>query len=284
MQRTPETFEKHLLRIQSCSKKFVLLKNLSTLNSEYLVCPVRCGSNYCLRCRSLNLVQLRQSLQKSLSKYTWRLVTLTFAQRIVSITDRLKTLHKTFDLFLKRIRRRFPDLAFAKSVEVHQTGYPHIHMIINSYVPIAFLQLCWSAVGGGFVKIRKKIFCSKHQCYNCNLCRHKYVSSNHLTAAKYLTEELEKTMQDPHNLGLEFWLSGRRSFSTSRNIKLEASSSHYSFLKIFDSALSLQIALLNDFSNYNISNSSSRLIISNFVKNTCAIADANFINELLAKV
>jgi len=53
-------------------------------------------------------------------------------------------------------------------------------------------------------------------------------------AAHYLTEEIEKYQQDPHRLGLTYWLARVRSITTSRNLKLRPSSSDWQFEGVYN--------------------------------------------------
>jgi hypothetical protein len=157
------------------------------------------------------------------------LVTLTFAHRNITRQAQLSALKISFDRLSKRLRRRFPNVAYVRTVEVHKDGYPHVHMVIDKYIPVAWLQLHWQEVGGGMVDIRE----GKH----CKICNHKppcaHISApkrfSHHDAAGYLTEEVEKTAQDPHTLGVDFWCARIRAISTSRSLKIKDDQSDWKY-------------------------------------------------------
>jgi len=164
-----------------------------------------------------------------MQSHRWRLVTLTFAQRDVSAVQLLKSLKVSFDRFSKRLRRRFPKIAYVRTIEVHKSGYPHIHMVIDAYVPVSWLQLHWKECGGGMVDIRAGKRCDV--CKQQPPCEH-YKASRRFThhdAAKYLTEEIEKVQQDPHQLGVDFWCACIRSITTSRTLKLKSDESPWRY-------------------------------------------------------
>ena len=223
MQRTAETFQHHLdHRVAACGTFYLVLKQDTVLGPEYLIVPNACRSNYCPVCRRSNLVRLRHALIRAMAFHRWRLVTLTFAHRDITITEQLQALKRTFDLFSKRLRRRWPGVAYVRTIEVHRSGYPHVHMVIDTYIPVSWLQLHWKECGGGMVDIREGKRCDV--CHAKPPCPHYKRSRklNHHDAAGYLTEEIEKHQQDPHRLGLEFWCAALRSINLSRSLKLRS--------------------------------------------------------------
>jgi hypothetical protein len=231
MLRTPESYQKHLEKVARCSSSFSLYESITEMFDLVAVFPDTCGSNYCACCRKANLIKLRKTLYRSLGADKWRLCTLTFEQ---SHTDKLfliRNLNKIFDRFMKRIRRTYPLIKFARSVEIHQSGYPHIHLIFNQYIPYANLQFHWKEVGGGYSDIHSHPRCKLHNQRRCEICFPNQRDMNYKDAARYLTEEFEKTVQDPHSLGLTWWLSGRRSFATSRNLSLRNPVTNFVYIK-----------------------------------------------------
>lgn len=225
MTRTAETFQQHLdKRVAACSRSWIILRATDLFGTQYRIVPKACSSAYCPRCRINQLLRIRRALVRQMAHRRWRLVTLTFAQREVTRTQLLRSLARTFDRFIKRIKRRYPDLTYVRTVEIHESGYPHLHLVIDRFVPVALLQIAWKEVGGGCVDIRatRKV-----------AGKSKPLLPNE--AARYLTEEIEKAVQDPHQLGLEFWLARIRSIATSRNISLKNDDSPWTFYALANS-------------------------------------------------
>jgi hypothetical protein len=129
----------------------------------------------------------------------------------------------------KRIRRKYPNAAYVRAIEIHASGYPHIHMVIDKYIPTAWLQLHWRECGGGMVDIREGKRCEV--CGKPRPCQHHTRAKrfSHHDAAGYLTEEIEKRAQDPHTLGVDFWCAAIRSISVSRGLKLRADESDWKY-------------------------------------------------------
>lgn len=222
MSRTIESYQHHIdTTVAHCHRSWLVLRRTTLLGDEYLVTPHLCQSNYCSVCRPRNLVKLRKMLYESLKHHRWRLITLTFPDHSQDVLEQLKNLYRQFKRFIQRVRRIYPDLAFVRTIEIHQSGYPHIHMIVDSYIPVSFVQKHWHDVGGGFVSIRNK---KRGE-------RTSYVYT-HKDAAHYLTDELEKANQDPHKLGHVFWQASCRAITTSRNLKLSAGSGEWSFYRV----------------------------------------------------
>lgn len=218
MKRTEDSFKLHLQKVAECSLHFVYLVRESLLGDLHYFLLSRCKSDYCSICRKYNLLSLRKLLYRNLSGERWRLVTLTFPQKNSTPLILIRALSKTFDKFMKRIRRKYPDLKFCRSVELHQSDFPHIHLIVNKFIPVSFLQFHWHEVGGGIVDIRMNSSCAEHNLKRCKICYPFGPVPSYKSAARYLTEEFEKVVQDPHRLGLTWWLSGKRCFATSKNL------------------------------------------------------------------
>jgi len=230
MKRTPETFEAHLRhRVAACGQYFLLLSQQDLLGHQYMIVPHSCMSGYCPTCRQSHLRRLRSMLVRTMAHHRWRLVTLTFAQREVTPVELLKALKVSFTRLSKRLRRAFPHICYVRTIEVHKSGYPHIHMVVDAYVPVSWLQLHWKECGGGMVDIREG--------KRCDICGQKPPCDHYRTkrrfthhdAAKYLTEEIEKVEQDPHQLGVNFWCAAIRSITTSRTLTLKAPDSPWRY-------------------------------------------------------
>lgn len=228
--RSPESFKRHLENtVTKCGRSWLILQRQSLLGEEYMVTPHQCKSNYCPECRQRNLMCIRKMLYNTLASERWRLVTLTLPNHTITPLEGLCCIKKQFNNFTHRIRRKYPDIKFVRSIEIHQSGFPHIHLIVNQYVPKGFLSKAWHECGGGYTDIRvnrkcsvcgKPLPCLEHQ------GNHKF---NFKQAARYLTEEFEKKFQDPHKLGNVFWQAGLKSITCSRNMSFKNAQSEWEY-------------------------------------------------------
>jgi hypothetical protein len=199
---------------------------------SFIIIPKRCGSNFCPSCRKENLYHLRKDLFASMNRDRWRLVTLTFPQQNTSAEKLLSDCYSIFRKFSMRLKRKSPNLKYVRVLEVHKSGYPHLHCVFNQYVAFGFLKKAWQEVGGGIVDIRAAKKCGI--CGATKSCIHhpNKTRMNYKQAARYLTEELEKKAQDPHLIGFPLWRDRIRTITTSRNFKLKPIRGAYTFCGI----------------------------------------------------
>lgn len=228
--RTPESFQKHLTKtVANCGSKWIICRKENVLGEEFLITPHQCKSNYCPQCRPRNLISIRKTLYRTLAEERWRLVTLTFPDHSITPMEQLCKLRKQFNNFTHRLRRAYPQIKFIRAIEIHQSGFPHIHLIVNKFVPKGFISKAWHDCGGGYTDIRVNRKCGV--CGGTLPCaahpaNHKF---NFKNAARYLTEELEKKFQDPHTLREIFWQVGLKSITASRNISFKPAQSEWEF-------------------------------------------------------
>jgi hypothetical protein len=150
------------------------------------------------------------------------MVELTFKDHSIDKLEAFQIAHAMLKKTIQRLRRKYGSFKYARVFEVHQSGFPHVHMIVNSFIPIEFIKQAWQDCGGGHVSIHEQ---------KCKICGGKLPCIVHgqrkqvsyKQAARYLTEELEKKRQDPHRLGVDYFLSGVKTIMTSRNLKLKKS-------------------------------------------------------------
>lgn len=243
--RSLESFEDHLnYKVRLCCTKWIVLKRLATLNREYLVVPQYCNSNYCETCRANNLRKLRQTIIRTIKRDRWRLCTLTYPDHSTDAETILCESYKQLKAFIRLLRKRIKKLKYIRVLELHESGFPHHHVILNQYVPRKLIELSWSSLGGGNISIIDPSKCNK--CNKRPPCIHikKKLSPSYKKAAHYLTEEIEKKIQDPHRLGYILWKNRIRTITTSRTLTLKTKSNEYEFTGIYHSleeALECQI-------------------------------------------
>ena len=229
--RDQESYDKHLSNVVgSCCKTWLVLKSNTLLGEQYLLIPKRCKSNYCPNCRKENLYKLRKAMFISMRKDKWRLCTLTFPDHTKNIEEALHESTLQFKRLTRALRKMQPNIKYIRSIEVHKSGFIHLHCVFNKFIPIAYISEQWKKVGGGIVDIRATNKCKI--CHKPAPCEHvsKRKKLGYRAAARYLTEEIEKTQQDPHTLGFTLWKNRVRTIATSRNIKLSPPTHEYEYV------------------------------------------------------
>jgi len=219
MKRTAETFRQHLEKVvATCGTTWLLLTRPSILGQEYLAIPNTCKSAYCPRCRPAQLRKLRKALFTAMARKTWRLCTLTFPWTPENPLEAFRQASRAWRRFQRKFEHAYPGTLWVRTLEVHQSGRPHFHMVVDRYIPQAHLERLWHEAGGGIVDIRM----AHDKTGRRKACGYKQ-------AARYLTEEIEKTVQDPHRMGSELWQSGMRTITYCRAIKLRPQESDWTF-------------------------------------------------------
>ena len=205
------------------------------LGTEYMVMPRPCKSNYCLSCRRANLKTLRRALYRTMAGNRWRLVTLTFPHRDQDPDLQLGNASKLFKRFTKRARRLHRDVKYVRTIELHKSGHPHIHFVLNKYLPVEWIRTNWKDLGGGIVDIRAAGKCKL--CHRTPPCEHikQRRIAGYKQAARYLTEEIEKIFQDPYSAGYNFWKHRIRTVATSRNLQLKRPGSNWLYVRTYSS-------------------------------------------------
>ncbi len=150
-------------------------------------CPV-CGPKKARR--------LRQAIIEAATRNDLRrFLTLTLDPRYTSSEESIKYIRECWRKFRVYLKRRTgKSIDFIAVVELHKSGYAHLHILIDRYIPQQWIQSSWQAVGGGrFVNI-------------------KHVDVHRIAAylSKYLTKEVILGPFRP----------GTRRYSTSRGVKL----------------------------------------------------------------
>jgi len=235
-QRDEESFNKHITDVVgNCCKSWIILKTITLLGPQFLLLPKKCKSNYCITCRRDNLLRLRRSMFASMKTDKWRLCTLTWPDHSGSVEVALKDSYSMFKRLTRQLRKIRNDLKYIRSIEVHKSGFIHIHCVFNKYIPISFISEKWKDVGGGIVDIRATKKC--RYCHKPTPCAHtpERRKLGYRDAGRYLTEEMEKGIQDPHTLGYTLWKNRVRTIATSRNVQLKAQTNVYEFIGNYSS-------------------------------------------------
>ncbi len=162
-------------------------RHFARLGCKSWDCPI-CGPKKASRLR-------RAIIEKAQEKKLKRFLTLTLDPRKCTAEQSVSYIrqcwHK-FRTYLKRFCGR--TISFITILELQRSGYAHLHVLVDSYIPQKWIQGAWQAIGGGkYVNIK---FVDIHRIAG-------YLS-------KYLTKDLLLTQ----------FRSKTRRYTTSRGIKL----------------------------------------------------------------
>ena len=114
------------------------------------IIPLTCKQWACPRCAK---AKRRQWVQIVRSGKPERMITLTAPpQNFSSPGDAIRTLNKVWSRFVTRVRRKYKSFEFVRVWELHESGYPHLHVLQRgTFIPQKWLSATWNACGGGQV-------------------------------------------------------------------------------------------------------------------------------------
>jgi len=146
----------------------------------------------------MQLKILRKKLKDAVGTDSIRLMTLTTRNVGQAQDVALSIIAKDWDTLLKRMKRRFGKIKYFRIVQFHKNGLPHLHIIIDKYIPHSWLSAAWSDIHNSpIVDIRHK--------------------DNH-HAVNYITRYISKELLSDSPLNALFSLTHTRRYSKSRSM------------------------------------------------------------------
>lgn len=68
----------------------------------------------------------------------------------------IRKLRDSFNKLRVYLGRRYGAIDFICILELHESGMPHLHLLVDRYIPVEWLRESWQSVGGGFeIKIKE---------------------------------------------------------------------------------------------------------------------------------
>jgi len=196
------TYDSHLRAIDKyCKSKATVYENESDNYNTVKLHANHCNSWDCEECRIRKASILKSRVKAGITKQSWRLLTLTLDPKRISLTASLQNFSQLWDVFLKRVKRLCPDLQYIKVVEFQESGYPHIHVIINKYIFHVIIRQIWTELGGGSIVDIRPIRTKQIANYICG----------------YLSQDRNKHAKHNH----QFYDYSLRRFSFSRNFPIK---------------------------------------------------------------
>ena len=195
------TYDEHKKRLERyCKSQATIYENQNPTHTTVHLKPNHCHSWDCECCRIKNAKRLTRRIKEGITAESWRLLTLTVDPNHVGISAAPEIITQMWDVFLKRVKRRYGNFKFIRVLEFQANGYPHLHVIMNLFLPHAYVKRVWTNLGGGKIVDIRAI-------KNQNIARY---------VGRYLSREKEKHAEHDH----KFWDYSLRRYAFSRNFPL----------------------------------------------------------------
>lgn len=154
-----------------------------------------CKSWRCSYCGPRKATKIRARIvEKAKEHGLSRFVTLTLDPNLTPEQERVAYIRDVWRKFRVSMKRKIGrTVSFISVIELHKSGLPHLHALVDEYIPQAWLSDAWSRLGGGRIVYIERVKDLRHIGW--------YLG-------KYLTKDM-----------LLAGASGRR-YTCSRNIKL----------------------------------------------------------------
>lgn len=167
--------------------------------SKYRVCRFRCKSYACGRCGPRKIRRIRKRIVGlAVQHHLTRFLTLTLDPKKlpegIDVRAKIAYLQAVWRKMREYIRRYLGrSLVFVAVLELQGNGNPHLHLLIDEYLPKEWISKAWQAIGGGWATRIERAQINRVAAY----------------LAKYLTDESVCCLP-----------SGTRRFSTSKGLSI----------------------------------------------------------------
>jgi hypothetical protein len=159
---------------------------------------LKCKSWACPVCGPKKQRRLRQALTRTALEWKLnRFLTLTLSRKFCTARESLAYIKACWAKMRIYLKRRYgASITFVWFLELQKAGYAHLHILIDRYMPQAWVKAAWEAIGGGSIVDLEQVQMER--------------------VAGYLTKYLTK------DLGADGIAKGQRRYGNSRNIHLFA--------------------------------------------------------------
>lgn len=174
---------------------------IGLIKGGYAYSRLFCKSYKCRRCGPKKTRRIRKCIaQRAVQHGLTRFLTLTLDPKKLkpgcTLREKIAYLYRVWRKMRVYLQRRLgKPLVFVAVVELQSNGTPHLHLLVGSYLPKAWISASWQALGGGWST------------------RIEYADIHRVAAylSNYITEDSLCTLPN-----------GTRRFSTSRGLALFA--------------------------------------------------------------
>lgn len=126
------------------------MRGTNTTESVYARLDCKCWN--CRKCGPKKAGRYKHAIRNEAERLNLRIfLTLTLdPKKIPAGTDPVRYLRSAFDALRHEWRRKFGEkVNYICVLELHQSGIPHLHLVIDRYMPIAWIKNVWQKSGGG---------------------------------------------------------------------------------------------------------------------------------------
>ena len=122
---------------------------------RYIRIDCRCWG--CAYCGPKKASRYRRAIRELAEKYKLnRFLTLTLDPKAPGDQDPVAYINASFAKWRIYLKRKFGvSITYIRILEFQKSGNPHFHILVDRFIPQAWIQSTWQAIGGGrFVDIR----------------------------------------------------------------------------------------------------------------------------------
>lgn len=139
--------------------RWLVLRRVENESIHYKKVYIPCQTYGCPVCRIKRNRKLYKLITKHCPKKDYHMLTLTLILNNDPLSVNWKKLNKMWDILLKRLKRKYGKVKYFRVMEITKNGMPHIHALINCFMPKWLLKIIWKKISGGsyickFEKVR----------------------------------------------------------------------------------------------------------------------------------
>jgi hypothetical protein len=143
--------------MSKCPVGYAVRVSKRSNRTYYRLIPVNCKSWSCPRCARMKTRQFVERCKLGFAGCRVRFGTLTFDTAHFSLDLAWRSQSALFAKLVRVARKRFAFTRYVKIVEAHKSGYPHLHFLIDCYVPVYWLSSVWEDIGAGKIVYMEEI-------------------------------------------------------------------------------------------------------------------------------
>lgn len=139
--------------------RWLVLKRVENESIHYKKVFISCGTYSCPVCRIKKNRKFYKLISKHCPKKDFHMLTLTLIANNEPLAKNWRELNKMWDILLKRLKRKYGKVKYFRVMEITKNGMPHIHALINCFMPKWLLKIIWKKISRGsyichFEKVR----------------------------------------------------------------------------------------------------------------------------------
>jgi hypothetical protein len=133
-----------------------------------------CKAWVCPRCGPRKARRLRHAIvQGAVKKDLRRLLTLTLDPATCTAGQSVAYVRRCSNKFRTSLKRRAgKSITYIAVVEMQKSGYAHLHVLVDRYLPQAWIGQAWRSVGGGRIVDIRQVDIQRVSAYLSKYARH----------------------------------------------------------------------------------------------------------------